>query len=250
MAAPAQDEFFGGGAGGVSTSTQNYTLVTARTNELMVLTIAYEQANSTANSVTSVTDSTGLTWRKHSSINFTATADSNGLTGPSYSAIDVWWAYGNFPSTGGSFTINFASAVDHFAVSALWYGGANSVQPFDQHSSLSGTSDFIGSTAGAPSLSLSTQTKDVQLVGYVMTPSNNTITAGTFNSGAADYNHGAAFSTGGSFWCKMTDSGKASTSGFSNEAVAFSSNTNVLMGAFAITADAQPTSKTFGTMMG
>ncbi|MDE2104537.1 MAG: hypothetical protein KGL39_45300 [Patescibacteria group bacterium] len=249
MAAPTLDEFFGDGAGGVSTRQSSYSLGAARTNELAVLTIAYEQPNATANSVTSVTDSNGNTWHKKSSINFTATADSNGLTGTSYAAIDVWWAYGNFTKT-GTFTVNFSALVDHMAVSALWFGGANASQPFDQNASLNGTSDFIGGTAGAPSLSLSTNTSDVQLIGYVMTPSNNTITAGTFAAGAADWDHGATFSSGGNWWCKMTDSGKASTSGFSNEAVAFSSNTNVLMGAFAITADVQPISKTFGTIMG
>lgn len=244
MAAPINDDNFSGGFGGASSHVYTPTYL-ARTAALLVAVIAFEQPAGIANSVTSVTDSNGLTWTRHSTNNFNGATTGN-ITGPVYTGSEIWTAQGNIIAGAGTLTVNFSIAVDHSTICWATFHGHNAAIPFDNHASLSSVFSN-GATASTPTLTLSTATNNVALFGVITTPDNQSQTGILFNGGVSDGGNSASFSTGGTNWNFLRAEFKNFTTGASGIVVTgVTSRQNQLMTAYAITADVQTPPSTPG----
>jgi len=124
-------------------------------NEIVVLTINTVPNGPAPVLVSSVTDTTGLTWTRRS-----ATSSANGWTanGNTCDTVEVWWAL--CPTArSGNLTITHASSIEVASVSTMSFTGVNTASPWDPSPSFPATATFASLTANAtqtPSVSAST----------------------------------------------------------------------------------------------
>jgi hypothetical protein len=116
------------------------TLSTTHSNCIVVVMVTIEDSPNTIPTVTSITDTAGLTWAKRAS-----TTNSNSANG-----IETWWALAPSPLVSDVITVH-TDFFDDITVTAFAVSGANTGSPWDTNGSLPALNN--GSGNNAPSVS-------------------------------------------------------------------------------------------------
>lgn len=156
MAAPAID----GSVNGTASGTNTKTLALTTSGPGVVMVAAGWELGSAARSITGVTSTSGLVFkRRKRRIN----------TGQNNEVIETWWA----PSAGAlsaeNITVTWDNNFDDAAVVMFGVSGVGSItQPFDRHGTLPASSI----TGSSPTVTFSTEDPDTLLIGISGTPNN------------------------------------------------------------------------------
>lgn len=141
-------------------------MTTSLTNDIIIVYVFNEKSGS-YQSVSSITDTAGLSWSKRTTLQLSSDTGSN---------LDVWWA----PSTGALssdvITANLSGSIDDACIIAFGVNGANFTSPWDPNSGLP-DSDSGSSSNG--SVSVSTTDNDCMLLGFWGSPSGGAVSAGS-----------------------------------------------------------------------
>ena len=149
-----------------STAAPTVTLTTTLVNDIIVVFVSTTKI-SPASTVTSITDTAGLTWTKRSSFEYTSGTRFN---------LEVWWA----PSTGvlssDVITANLGATATQTVMIAFGVNGANFAAPWDTNGTLPATA----TSTGTPTVSgVSTTNANTMLLGFENHASTAADTAGS-----------------------------------------------------------------------
>jgi hypothetical protein len=117
----------------IGSTTLTITLTTTKTNDIIVVGVG-----AGGSSVTSVSDTAGLTWAHR------ATNPASG------NRLETWWALSPGVLSSDTISVNFATLNSYEAL-AFGVNGAHTAAPWDSNAALPATAGF----AGAPSISTS-----------------------------------------------------------------------------------------------
>lgn len=172
-----------------SSSSDSVSLTTTLTNDIVVVIVGYAiNGGGTPPTVSSITDTAGLTWTRR--------GGASGLTNGHSSVVDVWWAHAASVLTADSITATLSGSIDDGTLVAIAVNGAASLTaPFDTNASLPATGVTSGSLSG-----VSTTSSEGLLLDAVGTSANNTPTLSSLwtqilswnNRGAVNFWLGAA----------------------------------------------------------
>jgi hypothetical protein len=99
-----------------NSSSSSITLTTTLTDDIIVVVVAMEEgAAGPARSVTSITDTAGLTWAKRSAYQYTA--------GSNYPSVEVWYAKAAAALSADVITINLDGNIDDACICAFGVNG-------------------------------------------------------------------------------------------------------------------------------
>lgn len=168
--------------GGVTSTTVGYT--TDDVDEIVVLAVNYCPTTGGPLSITTVTDTNGLTWHKRSSYSIPTTVDGYGGDSVQNTG-DVWWAHSPTAQS-GTITINFSGAVDAGGAGTQAYQYVLSLTaPWDPNPSLPAVMYNTTPPGGGGTTTTTTPSLDVEtdgpgvILGFLMSPCNLSVTAGT-----------------------------------------------------------------------
>lgn len=143
-----------------TTNTKSVGITTANANEVLVVCLGAEQSNALTGgvdiSVTSLTDTAGLTWTKRKAITFQGSDTRR-------NALEMWWA--KKPTAGATtvtITLNVNIDCACFAVAAF-KNLPNPDAPWDTDASLPGTYTNVTGSAATPTATISTAVKPLVL---------------------------------------------------------------------------------------
>lgn len=119
----------------------------------VVLCINDSNAGGVAQTVSGVTDTTGLTWTKRSSKSWSYA--NGGFT--IYADLELWWAHAPSAVTLDTATATFTGTVQQNAIRVVVVDGVNTPSsPFDSNGSLPAVADDVTGSSTAPEVSAST----------------------------------------------------------------------------------------------
>lgn len=114
------------------TSSQTVSLSTTNANDIIVVLVGYEiNASSGAPTVSSVSDTAGLTWHRR--------GGAHATTNNKDCVLDCWWAYSSGTLSSDTITVTLSGNVDNGAVVACGVSGvpsANYSAPWDTNAAL------------------------------------------------------------------------------------------------------------------
>jgi len=180
------------GFNGVSTSGAITHAVggTAQSNALMMAMIAFNTTSTTAQSVSSVTDSNGNTWTRYTQQNANSGWHTADLVGgvQKYFAVEIWYTKAATIGTSINVTVNFTGTIDSTVIClSAKYLGYDATNPFDLNASLPHS---LVANAGTTALSISgissTNAHGVGVIAYGAFGTNIASQNWTFNSVAQD----------------------------------------------------------------
>jgi RHS repeat-associated protein len=160
-------------AGSTAVSSLSAKLTTTHPD---VIVVSSESAGSSSYpSVTSITDTAGLTWhsRKVYQVHGIGSATD-------YFDTEEWYAYSSSALTADTITVHISASTKKFAINIFGISGANTGSPFDPNSGLAATAD---GTSSSPSVSVSTNNANDIILGLFM------------ENGALSFSHGTGFTT-------------------------------------------------------
>ena len=159
----------GNAAGSSAISSLSATLTTTKPD---IVVVASEAAGpSSYPSVSSITDTAGLTW--HSRKIF----QQHGIgSATDYFDTEEWYAVATVPLTSDSITVTISASTKKFAINVFGVSGANIFNPFDPNSGVPGTAS--GSST-SPSVSISTSNGNDMILGLFMQNGGSTVTSGS-----------------------------------------------------------------------
>ncbi|HXQ92906.1 MAG TPA: hypothetical protein VN739_07845, partial [Nitrososphaerales archaeon] len=145
-------------AGSSAVSSLSASLTT--TNPDIIIVSSESAGSSSYPSITSITDSSGLTWhsRKVYQVHGIGSATD-------YFDTEEWYAYSSTPLTGDSITVHIASSTKKFAINVFGVSGVNNFNPFDSNSTLPGTAS---GSSQYPLVQIGTNNAKDILIGLIM----------------------------------------------------------------------------------
>ncbi|MDE1768167.1 MAG: hypothetical protein KGH62_02260, partial [Candidatus Micrarchaeota archaeon] len=173
-------------------SSDSVTLTTSNSPDVIVVFTGLEvpSSNGASLTVSSISDTAGLTWHKRS---------SNTFQGTSYPAsnedIEGWYAISNSKLTSDQITVTLSgSAVDDWAIMAFGVSGVNTNSPWDLNAGLPTTSTKTGT------VSISTNNANDMLLGLVGTTDGNGCGSNPWSASGSNTLIGTVGTNGGNYW--------------------------------------------------
>lgn len=209
---------------------------------LLTVSIAIVANNNVIPTVTSVTDSLGLTWTKRASIG--QIGITSGITsGPVAQGMEIWTAPapGSPTWTGHTITVASSANTDSVVMAMERLNAANLSTPMDHNASFpkTATRNTTG-TLSATGISTSTANCTVYAMRCAAGAGNN-INTGTFHIAGVNGDFGTATLKNGTNFCIAGSQGKGFTSTQSGIAVDSGTTTDdAMIVAIGITGDSQP----------
>ncbi|MDE1860637.1 MAG: hypothetical protein KGH72_02860 [Candidatus Micrarchaeota archaeon] len=141
-----------------SASSNSVKLTTYNSSDVVVVLVGFETGSSTAQSVSSISDTAGLTWQKRSAV--TQASDINGY----YNDLEVWYAIASNPLSNDAITAHLSGTINEGTIIAFGVSGANTTSPWDTNALLPVTTS---NSAGPAEIYISTSNANDILLGYV-----------------------------------------------------------------------------------
>jgi hypothetical protein len=150
---PALDGSVVSGQWSSTNSVSTGALSTSHANDVVVLAVSAGTASTSgAATVSSVSDTSGLTWTRQARVTGAGSASGE------YGGAELWYAIAPSALSGDKVTITYSSsnAVDDGDYYLFGLSGANTITPFDPNSSLPASGIGSGSTDKGPFITSST----------------------------------------------------------------------------------------------
>lgn len=228
-------------AGGTSRTSNTMNYGSSVANVVIICSVAMTSPTNTAPSITSMTDSTGLTWIKAGGTS--KTGATRGVTGsPRAHAHETWYAISTSAISSHTITANFANTIDTGIMLITRLTGCNLTDPIDRNVALPATSTFDSASAATLALSgINTNTANVLIYGVASSiGAGNNNSGVTLTGGTGNFGGGTFTASGGTNFVIMNQVGKQYTSIQTGVSAASTGSVNEgQMFAIAFTADAQ-----------
>lgn len=143
-----------------STNTGTVTLTTSNGLDVIAVYTGFETGSPTCQSVSSISDSAGLTWHKRSSV--TMASDGYGVCDDQ----EVWYAISTGALSSDPITAHLTGSVKGGVVLAFGVKGANTGSPWDTNGALPATAQDSAGSGGAAKVYVSTTSANTMLLGF------------------------------------------------------------------------------------
>lgn len=121
--------------GSSHSTTAAAALTTSNADDIIVVFAASETNSSTYASVSSISDTAGLTWYKRS-------RTESGYDGNHGMEAEVWWAYAPSPLSANLITVTMSQSCDNLGITVFGVSGADTSSPWDTSVALPGYTLF------------------------------------------------------------------------------------------------------------
>jgi hypothetical protein len=145
-----------------SSNTDQVTLTTANSNNVIVLEEFNETAGGTLATVSSISDRYGLSWHLRSATS-TQVLVSNGDTTPA--DMEIWYAIATSTLSSDTITMTLNNTTDDGSVIAFGVSGANTSSPWDGNASVPAQASNVAGSGTASVSGVSTNARNVMLLG-------------------------------------------------------------------------------------
>ncbi len=161
-----------------ATTSGTCTITTPGTNRTIVVGVAASNTSTTTSmNVSSVADTSSLTWHSTTALVDNVRGTKN---------LELWWAYAASVVTSDTITVTIANAVDAATIGCVSFAGANASAPMDPGGGTTlprGASDDT-STFGAPTVTNVSTTATNSLILGMATENSGSTGCGTASAGA------------------------------------------------------------------
>jgi len=161
-------------------SSLSVKLSTSKTNDIIIVDVHSSHLSSPHRTVSSISDSAGLTWAQRSSV----TMDNAGAQN-AYNDFERWWALSTGALSNDTITVSFSGSVDSATVLAYGVNGANTGTPWDANGSLPATATSSSNTTPTVSGISTTSASTLLLASVGTTNGGASILTGTIAGAAA-----------------------------------------------------------------
>jgi hypothetical protein len=246
MAAPVVDVQRGTDSGGspAGTSLTTPAMTTGGTNRVLVAFIAFNKESGAVPTVSSVTDTSGLTWTKLDAV----TLATYTITNPIIARGEIWWAQAPLLLSSVTVTANFSSAPTAAVLDVVAFSGCYALStPFDSNASNPTHASDVSGSSTLPTATISTSQADDLIIGWGFCGRNSQSNATGWTNLAI---HSPSPDFPASFFTIIETKSFAAT----QSGLAVSPNTNTTdwgMYALALTGDAPPApiTKSYGQVI-